>query len=102
MLTGIGPISAMPTEGGGSWVWALAAIGVVVVFLALTWFARLWGLTSATSDEEPDVPAHVQKAASGRARTSAFVPSSPISCSECRDVTGRRGRACVPSSEPPA
>ena len=63
MLTGIGPISAMPTEGGGSWVWALAAIGVVVVFLALTWFVRLWGSRGATVDEEPTVSEHVGKRA---------------------------------------
>lgn len=63
MLTGIGPISPMPTEGDGSWVWALVAFGVVLVFLALTWFVRLWGRSSATSDEEPDVPERVEKAA---------------------------------------
>ena len=63
MLTGIGPISPMPTEGDGSWIWALVGLGVVVVFLALTWFVRLWGRNSETTDEEPHVPAEVKKAA---------------------------------------
>ena len=63
MLSGIGRISPIPTEGDGSLVWAVVAFGVIVAFLALTWYVRLWGRSSATSDVEPDVPELVEKAA---------------------------------------
>jgi hypothetical protein len=63
MFAGIGPISPIPTEGDGSLVWALVAFGAVVVFLALTWFVRLWGSRGATVDEEPTVSEHVGKRA---------------------------------------
>jgi hypothetical protein len=50
------PVSPVPSEGGGSWVWALVAVGVVLAFLALTWLARLWGRASSATEEEPKVP----------------------------------------------
>lgn len=63
MFAGIGPISSIPTEGDGSLVWALVASGAVVVFLALTWFVRLWGSRGAETDEEPIVSEHSEHVA---------------------------------------
>jgi hypothetical protein len=36
------PVRPIPSEGDGSWVWALVAIAVVLGALAATWWARLW------------------------------------------------------------
>lgn len=61
------PISPMPSEGGGSWVWALVAVGVVLGFLALTWWAKLWGRASSATEEEPKVPSFEAKKAAKKA-----------------------------------
>jgi len=63
MLSAIGPISPMPSEGG-SLVWALVAVGVVLGALALTWWlARLWGRPSSAPNEEPELPSYRDKKA---------------------------------------
>lgn len=64
MLSAIGPISPVPSEGDGSWVWALVAVGVVLGVLALTWWlARLWGRPSSAPNEEPELPSYRDKKA---------------------------------------
>jgi hypothetical protein len=67
MLSAVGPISPMPSEGGGSWVWILVAAGVVLGTLALTWLAGLWGNRRRDIKEEEveqEQPSHrEQKAA---------------------------------------
>jgi len=57
------PMSPVPSEGGGSWVWILVAVAVVLAFLALTWWARLWGRASSAAEEEPKVPSSEAKKA---------------------------------------
>jgi hypothetical protein len=64
---GVPPVSPIPFEGDGSWVWALVAIGVVLGALAITWWARLWGRNGdATGDatrEQTEVAPHEGKKA---------------------------------------
>jgi hypothetical protein len=50
MLAGPGIIAPAVSEGGGSWVWALLAIGVVLGALAIMWIARLWGRAMPRGD----------------------------------------------------
>jgi hypothetical protein len=61
------PMSPVPSEGGGSWVWALVAVAVVFAFLALTWWARLWGRASSATEEEPSVSSFEAKDAAKKA-----------------------------------
>jgi hypothetical protein len=63
MLGAGAPMSPVPSEGGGSWVWILVAVAVVLAFLALTWWARLWGRASSAAEEEPKVPSSEAKKA---------------------------------------
>jgi hypothetical protein len=63
LSAGVPPVSPMPVEGGGSWVWVLVAIGVVVGMLALLWLARLWGRHGRVDQEEPEVPAFQERKA---------------------------------------
>jgi hypothetical protein len=61
------PMSPVPSEGGGSWIWTLVAVAVVLAFLALTWLARLWGRASSATEEEPKVPSFEAKKAAKKA-----------------------------------
>lgn len=58
MLSAIGPIGPVPSGGSGSWVWALLAVGVVLAFLALTWFVGLWG--SSSRGGETELPSYLE------------------------------------------
>ena len=60
---GLPPISPMPVEGGGSWVWVLVAMGVFVGMLALLWLARLWGHHRRVDEEAPEVPSFQERKA---------------------------------------
>jgi hypothetical protein len=51
MIAGPGILSPAVSEGGGSWVLALVAVGIVAGALAIAWIARLWGRAA------PDRPA---------------------------------------------
>jgi hypothetical protein len=63
LSAGVPPISPMPVEGDGSWVWVLVAIGVVVGALALLWLARLWGHHGRVDESEPEVPSFQERKA---------------------------------------
>jgi hypothetical protein len=66
MLSAVGPISPVPSEGGGSWVWILVAVGVVLGTLALTWLAGLWGNHRRDTKEEEveqELPSHREQRA---------------------------------------
>jgi hypothetical protein len=66
MLSAIGPISPAPSEAGGSWVWILVAVGVVLGTLALTWLAGLWGNRRRDTKEvevEQELPSHQEQKA---------------------------------------
>jgi hypothetical protein len=54
LSAGLPPIGPMPVEGGGSWVWVLVAIGVVVGMLELLWLARLWERHGRVDEEAPE------------------------------------------------
>ena len=62
---GVPPISPLPVEGDGSWVWVLVAIGVVVGALALLWLARLWGHHGRIEAETWSRPRPTARCASG-------------------------------------
>jgi heme exporter protein D len=64
-------VPASPTpSSGGSWLWALAAIAFVLVVLALTWLASLWG-RRAVHDERQREAVREQRAASVEHRQAA-------------------------------
>lgn len=63
MLSTVGPISPVLSEGGGSWVWAVVAVGMVLAFLALTWLAGLWGRRSRGTQETRGMSSHHEKKA---------------------------------------
>lgn len=60
---GVPPVSPIPFEGDGSWVWALVAIAVVLGALAATWWARLWGRASDASRDHSEATDESRKAA---------------------------------------
>jgi hypothetical protein len=60
MLSAIGPIGPVSSGGGGSWVWALVAVGVVVAFLVVTWFVGLWGSSSGTGEGSSESSSYLE------------------------------------------
>jgi hypothetical protein len=65
MIAGPGILSPAVSEGGGSWVLAVVAVGIVAGALAIAWIARLWGRPAS------DLPAHDESTDRGEARIAA-------------------------------
>lgn len=56
LSAGVPPVSPMPVEGDGSWIWILVAVGAVVAMLALYWLAGLSERSGRVDQEESEVP----------------------------------------------
>ena len=63
LSAGVPPTSPMPVEGGGSWVWVLVAIGMVVgCWHCCGWHAS-GGHDGRVDEEAPEVPSFQERKA---------------------------------------
>jgi hypothetical protein len=52
MLAGAGTIGPMEIGDDVMWIWGVVAIAFVVLVLALTWVATLWGRYTRPEDDD--------------------------------------------------
>ena len=60
---GFPPVSPIPSDGDGSWVWAVVALALILGALAVSWWARLLSRNSHVSRLQTDVASDEMKKA---------------------------------------